>query len=248
MIGTLLLLAQQEEDTSRGPATWDWDFAREILPDVWDGMVDTIQLTVVALVLAMTLGLVLAMLRRSRFRLVRWPVGFAVEFIRSTPLLVQFYFLYFVLPTVTMPDIPNLNSKIVLSAWQVGVIGLGVHYACYTSESYRAGIESVDRGQWEASTSLNLSTVTTWRSVILPQAIPTVIPALGNYLVAAFKDAPIASVVGLAGVLTAARGIRSDTFRGVEAFTEAGVLFLAVSIPLVVLARYLEKRYGYQRE
>lgn len=248
MLTTLPSVAQPTEDTTQGPSDWDWDFAREILPDLIDGMWATIQLTVVSLVVAMLLGLVLAMLRRSRLRPVRWPVGAAVEFIRSTPLLVQLYFLYFVLPTATLPDLPGLPERLVLSAFDAAVIGLGVHYACYTSESYRAGIESVDRGQWEAATALNLSAATTWRSVVLPQAIPTVIPALGNYLVAAFKDAPLASVITLAGVLTSAREIRADSFRGVEPFTVAGVLFLAVSIPAAMFVRYLERRYGYKRE
>ena len=251
MIASLASFAgvvQQEEDTPRGPSSWDWDVAWDILPDLLDGLWLTVQLTLVSVVLAAVLGLVLALLRRSRFRVVRWPVGLVVEFIRSTPLLVQLYFLFFVLPTVTLPAIPGLTDRIVLSAWQAAVIGLGVHYACYTSESYRAGIESVPQGQWEAAVAVNLSTIETWRSVVLPQAIPTVIPALGNYLVAAFKDAPLASVITLGGILTAAREIRSDTFRGVEAFTETGLLFLAVSIPAALFVRYLEKRYGYQRD
>jgi polar amino acid transport system permease protein len=240
-----LLLSQEEP---RGPANWDWDYAREIFPDMVRGMWDTVQLTLVSIVFAMVAGLVLALLRRSRLRLVRWPVGFVIEFIRSTPLLVQFVFLFIVLPRLTFPGFLPGQENILLSPLQAAIIGLGVHYACYTSESYRAGIESVERGQWEASTALNLSGRTTWTSVILPQAIPAVIPALGNYLVAAFKDAPLAAVITLSGVITVARGFRASSFRGVEPFTEAGLLFLAVSIPAAMLARYLEKRYGYKRD
>lgn len=234
MVRTLPMLAQERTPLDE----WSWDVAFEIFPTLARGLWFLVQLTVAGLVLAMTLGLVFAILRRSRWRVLRWPVGFVVEFVRSTPLLVQLFFLFFGLPAL----------GITLSAVQIGVLGLGVHYATYTSESYRAGIESVPQGQWEGSTALNLSGLTTWRSVVLPQAIPTVIPALGNYLVAAFKDAPLVAIIGVIELLGEARNIQSHTFRSLEPFTEAGLLFLAVSIPAAAFARYLEKRYAFQRE
>jgi polar amino acid transport system permease protein len=127
------------------------------------------------------------------------------------------------------------------------VIGLGIHYGTYCSEAYRAGIESVPKGQWEAATALNLSTPTTWRSVILPQAIPTAIPALGNYFVAMFKDAPLGFAITFTGIMAAAGRISSNSFQPLEAYTMTGLLFLAVSIPAALFARILERRYGYQR-
>lgn len=217
---------------------WDWDFAFEILPEIWEGMVETIRLTVVAISFALVLGLVFAILRRSPLRILRWPVGLFIEFVRSTPLLVQLYFLFFVLP----------DLGIRLEAFTAGVLGLGVHYAAYTSESYRAGIESVAQGQWEAAITVNLTRAQTWRQVVLPQAIPTVLPALGNYVVASLKDAPLVSTITVASILTAAQRIQSLTFRGVEPFTVTGLVFLAVSIPAALGVRYLEKRYGYQRD
>jgi polar amino acid transport system permease protein len=105
----------------------------------------------------------------------------------------------------------------------------------------------VERGQWEASTALNLSSTTTWARVILPQAIPTVIPALGNYLVAMFKDAPIGVAVAAGGILLAATSAASRSFQPVEPYTVMGLLFLAVSLPAALFVRYLERRYGYQR-
>lgn len=216
---------------------WDWAFARDILPDLLGGLRVTVQATIMGIVVAMILGLVLAMARRSRQRMVSWPVGAVVEGIRSTPLLAQLFFLYFVLP----------DFGVVLSPLVIGVLGLGLHYACYTSESYRAGIESVPRGQWEAAVALNMSEATKWRHIILPQAIPTVIPALGNYLVAMFKDAPLLSTVTVLELLAVARSIQGFTFRGLEPFTLAGLLFLAVSIPASILVRYLERRYRYVR-
>jgi polar amino acid transport system permease protein len=225
------VLAQQSQ------GDWDWDFALEILPALLEGLKVTVQATILGILVAMTLGLVLAMARRSERKIVSWPVGGLVEGIRSTPLLAQLFFLYFVLP----------EFGIVLSPLVIGVLGLGIHYACYTSESYRAGIESVPSGQWEAAVALNMSQAARWRYVILPQAVPTVIPALGNYLVAMFKEAPLLSTVTVLELLAVARSIQSVTFRGLEPFTMAGLLFLAVSIPASILVRYLERRYGYVR-
>lgn len=228
---TALLLAQGSQ------GDWDWNFALEILPALLKGLKVTVQATIMGILVAMALGLVLALARRSQRKLVSWPVGGLVEGVRSTPLLAQLFFLYFVLP----------EFGIVLSPLVIGVMGLGVHYACYTSESYRAGIESVPRGQWEAATALNMSQAATWRHVVLPQAIPTVIPALGNYLVAMFKEAPLLSTVTVVELLAVARNIQSLSFRGLEPFTMAGLLFLAVSLPAAVFVRYLERRFGYVR-
>ncbi|MPY93492.1 MAG: ectoine/hydroxyectoine ABC transporter permease subunit EhuD [Acidimicrobiia bacterium] len=223
---------------AQAPSTWDWDFAIEILPELLRGLWVTVRLTLLGITLALIFGLVLALLRRSRYVVIRWPVGLFVEFIRSTPLLVQLFFLFFVLP----------DFDIVLSGFTAGVIGLAVHYACYTSETYRAGIESVPRGQWEAATAINLSRRQMWWSVVLPQAIPISLPALGNYLVASFKDAPLASTITVAGILAAAQRIQSQTFRGLEPFTMAGLLFLAVSLIASAFVRILEKRYAYERD
>jgi polar amino acid transport system permease protein len=217
---------------------WDWAFAAEILPDLFAGLLVTVRLTALGITVALVGGLVLAIARRSRFAPLRWAVGAFVEFIRSTPLLVQLFFLYFVLP----------DYGVVLTGFTAGVIGLAVHYACYTSETYRAGIESVDRGQWEAATAINLSTAQTWRHVILPQAVPASLPALGNYVVASLKDAPLAATITVMGVLGVAQRIQSQTFRGLEPLTMAGLLFLAVSVPASLLVRQLEKRYGYTRD
>lgn len=217
---------------------WRWDVAMELLPLIAWGMLFTVIATLIGITIAVILGLFLALLRRSRIRVIRWSTISFIEFIRSTPLLVQLLFLFpLILP----------GSRVPTAAFVTLVIGLAVHYGAYTSESYRAGIESVDRGQWEASVALNLSPVTKWTKVILPQAIPTVIPALGNYLVAMVKDAPLGIAIGAFGILTVAFREASQTFRFTEAYGVMGLLFLAVSLPLALLARYLEKRYGYER-
>jgi polar amino acid transport system permease protein len=147
-------------------STWDWDFAFAVLPAILEGLLVTLQATVLGALLAYVLGLVFALLRRSPIRVISTVVWLIMEFIRSTPLLVQLFFLFYVLPLV----------GVTLSPMVTGVLGLGLHYATYTAEVYRAGIEAVPKGQWEAATALSLPTRRVWTAVVLPQAIPRVLP------------------------------------------------------------------------
>ncbi|KNE29273.1 MULTISPECIES: ectoine/hydroxyectoine ABC transporter permease subunit EhuD [Achromobacter] len=219
---------------------FDWSFALEILPTLGSALVITIQATVLGMLVAITLGLVLAMLRRSRLHIVSLPTAFVIEFIRSTPLLVQMYFLFYVLPL----------TGVQMSPLATGIVALGVHYATYCAEVYRAGIEAVPRGQWEAATALNLSRWRTAVGVVLPQAIPPVVPALGNYLVAMFKDTPLLSAITVVELLQQSKMIGSATFRYTEPLTLVGVLFLALSLVAAWGVRGLEarlQRYGGKR-
>ncbi len=215
---------------------WDWQYTWDILPDLLDGLWVTIQATFFGIILAMALGLVFALLRRSEVRAISWPTAWIVEFIRSTPLLVQLFMLFYVLP----------RYGIRMDAFTTGVVALGIHYGSYTSEVYRSGIEGVPRGQWEASTALNLSTATTWTRVVLPQAIPVVIPALGNYLIAMFKEVPLLATITVLDVLGEGRAACTRSFQCVEPYTMVGVLFLAISIPASVFVRQLEVRLARQ--
>lgn len=219
---------------------FDWSFALEILPTLASALVITVQATVLGMLVAVTLGLVLAMLRRSRLRIVSLPTAFVIEFVRSTPLLVQLYFLFYVLP-LTGAQMSPLTT---------GIVALGVHYATYCAEVYRAGIEAVPRGQWEAATALNMSRWRTAIGVVLPQAIPPVVPALGNYLVAMFKDTPLLSAITVVELLQQSKMIGSATFRYTEPLTLVGVLFLALSLVAAWGVRGLEarlQRYGGKR-
>jgi polar amino acid transport system permease protein len=213
---------------------WSWSFVWEILPNLLRGVVITIEATILGSIVAAIVGLVFAILRRSENRLISRPIGFFVEFIRGTPLLVQLYFLFYILP----------DLGILLSPLVAGVIGLGLHYGTYTSEVYRAGIENVPRGQWEAAKAANLSASQTWRYVILPQAIPPMIPALANYFIAMFKETPLLSAITVLDLMNEARGVANYNYRYLEPMTMVGVFFLAVSIPSVIALRWLERRFG----
>jgi polar amino acid transport system permease protein len=214
-------------------AIWDWNYAFSILPALVEGLGLTLVATVLGSIIAMLLGLVFAVLQRGP-RIVAIIVRGFVEFVRSTPLLVQIFFLFFGLPAF----------GIVLPALVVGVIALGVHYACYTSEVYRAGIEAVPRGQWEAATALSLPRSRVWTGVVLPQAVPLVIPALGNYVISMFKEVPLLIGIGILDVVGRAQEAGNVYFRYVEPYTLAGLFFLLLSYPASLLVRRLERRVG----
>lgn len=213
-------------------ALWSWPHALDALPVLLRALQVTVAATVAGMSLALVLGLVLALMRRSPRRLLSWPAAACVEFVRNTPLLVQIFFLFYVLP----------RFGVSLSPFLTGALALGIHYSTYASEVYRAGIGSVPRGQWEAAHALGLGPVRAFSRVILPQALPPVVPALGNYLVAMFKDTPLLSTITVLELLYAAKDLASESFRYVEPLTLAGLLLLALSLLSARGIRALERR------
>ncbi len=210
---------------------WDGAFALEIFPVLLRAAIITLQATVYGFAIALVVGLVFALLRRGP-KIVSWPAGFLVEFLRSTPLLIQLYFLFYVLPQYGF-GLPALTT---------GVIGLGLHYGAYLSEVYRTGIEGVDKGQWEAAIALDFTTLHTWRTIVLPQAIPPMIPAFGNYFIVMFKETPLLSAITVVELMQTAKIIGARTFSYVEPYTLVGLIFLLLSYPAALVVNRLEAR------
>lgn len=215
--------------------TWDWSFAFAILPHLIEGVKITILASLLGSALAMLLGLAVAIGRRSAAPNIASTLRFCVNFVRGTPLLVQLYFAFYVLPDI----------GIYLSPLTAGVLVLGVHYASYTSEVYRAGIESVDRGLWEAAKALNLTRAQTWRYIVIPTAVPPMLPALANYVVGMFKETPLLSTITVVELMNQARILSNVNYRYLEPMTMVGAFFLAVSVPAVIGLHYLERRFGF---
>lgn len=209
---------------------WDWNYVWEIMPALLRASLVTIQATLLGFVLAAVLGLVFAILRMSKTSWISISTAAVVEFIRSTPVLIQIFFIFFVFP----------EFGIVLPAMVAGVIALGLHYGSYCSEVYRAGLENIPRGQWEASIALNLSPYITFRDIIIPQAIPPIVPALGNYLVALFKETPLLSAIAVLELMQTAKILGSEHFRYVEPITIVGAFFLIMSLVAAALIRQVE--------
>ncbi|MFJ8883712.1 ectoine/hydroxyectoine ABC transporter permease subunit EhuD [Streptomyces sp. NPDC102402] len=211
--------------------TFDWDAAGEALPLLLEGFRVTLLATVLGTLVAAVLGLAIAVAGRAPSRFVTVPVKAVMEFVRSTPLLVQLVGAVAVFPTV--------------EPLTTGIVVLGIHYATYTSEVYRAGIDGVPKGQWEACRALSMSPGRTWQAVILPQAVRNVLPALGNYAVSMFKETPFLAVITVQEMVFEARKYGADHFAYTEAWTLAGLIFLVASYPTSLLMRKLEKRLGH---
>ena len=207
---------------------WSWERAGEVLPLLLEGFRITLLATIVGTAIAAVLGLLLAIARRSHNRWITAPVALVVEFIRSTPLVVQLVFAYLLFTDV--------------GALAIGFVVLGVHYATYMSEVYRAGIDAVPPGQWEAATALDLPRVRVWRAVVLPQAIRNTLPGLGNYAISMFKETPFLFTIGVVEMFTAAQQYGSKTYAYTEAITMVGLFFLLASYPTSILLRRLENR------
>lgn len=215
---------------------WDWEFAREVLPDLLEAFFKlSLGVTVAASVVAIVLGLALALGRRSQAKALSWPSYAVVEFVRSTPIPIQLFFVYYGAPSLGLRP----------SALATGIAVLGVHYAAYMSEVYRAGIDAIPKGQWEAATALSLPPQRTWRAVVLPQVVRRILPSIGNQIIALFKETPFLIVIGVAEMVTVANQLGSQNFRFIEPITIAGLIFLAASYPTSVLMRKLEIRLGH---
>jgi len=215
----------------------EWDtssnlaFAISIFPILMLGLWVTVQATVVGFAIAIVLGLVLAALKSAPTKLISWPAYAITEFIRDTPLLIQLFFLYYVLP----------EFGLVLPAFLTGALALGIQYSAYLSEVYRAGIEAVAKGQHEASRALNLAGARTFSHIVLPQAIPRIIPAMGNYLVSIMKDVPILSVVTVLELLNVATIIGDRTFNYLVPLSMVGGIYLALTLVASALVRLIDK-------
>ena len=212
--------------------SWDSEFALSILPVLLEGLKVTLLVTAFGMLIALSLGLVIAIGRRLRIPVASRVLDFYVTFVRGTPLLVQAYCVFFILPAY----------GIRFDALVTGIIVIGINYSAYTAEVYRSGIEGVPTGQWEAAIALNLPTRTTWQRVVLPQAFANIIPMLGNYLIQMFKDSAVLSAITVVELLATALSVSSSTFRYLEPLTVAGLFFLILSYAASQGIRFLEKR------
>ena len=211
-------------------AEWRWDFAFEILPKMLWATLNTIMAAGIGYSIALIVGLLFLLGQRTRFKIINIINREIIEFIRSTPLLIQLFFVYFVLP----------QFGITLSAWVCGMITIGLHFGTYLSEVYRGALEGVPKTQWEACRALNFTTFYTYRRIILPQAFPIAIPGMGNYLVGIFKDTPLLSTIGVAELFHAATAVGGYHYRYLEPYTIVGVIFLILSVPAAMGIRKLE--------
>jgi len=212
-------------------AEWKWDFVYQILPKMLLATLNTIMAAGIGYAIAVVVGMLFLVGQRTPYKIINILVREIVEFVRSTPLLIQLFFVYFVGP----------QFGIVLSAWVSAMITIGLHFGTYLSEVYRGALKGVPRSQWEACRALNFSTIYTYKRIIFPQAFPIAIPGMGNYLVGIFKDTPLLSTIGVAELFHAATAVGGYHYRYLEPYTMVGVIFLILSIPAAMGIRKLER-------
>jgi polar amino acid transport system permease protein len=208
--------------------------ARGFLPILLEGATTTIALAVAALCIATVFGLILALKGYSGNPVLSFLSRSFINTVRGIPVLVQLFYIYFVLP----------EFGIDLTAFQAGAIGLGIAYSCYMAENFRAGLEAVDRGQNEAAQSIGMGWWLTMRRVILPQATRTVLPPYGNTMIMLLKDTSQASVITVAEMTFRGKMLAASTFENMTIYTLVAGLYLSLSIPLLVLAGWLERKFG----
>ena len=208
--------------------------AIEFMPILLIGVKLTILVTVGSLMLSTVLGLIWALLLVCGIAALAGTTRIVINVIRGIPIIVQLFYIYFVLPEV----------GITLSALQAAIIGLGIAYSAYQAENFRAGIEAIDHGQVEAAQSLGMSWTMMMRRVILPQAVKIALPPYGNIMIMMLKDSSQASTITVAELALQGKLIASSTFKNMTVFSLVALLYLCMSIPLIVMVGSLEKRFG----
>ena len=207
------------------------------LPSLLQGAGITIAVSLLAFALALIFGLIFGVARISRISPVRAVAACYIQFIRGTPLLLQLFFIYYVLPYV----------GIVLTPFISGVIGLTMNYAAYMAEVFRSGIQAIPKGQWEAGSSVGMSRQLLMRRIILPQAIRIIVPALGNFFVSIFKDSALVSVITLRDLMFSGQLLASATYKHFEIFTIVAVIYFLISYPTAKFVEWVEAKIDITR-
>ena len=206
--------------------------SREFLPILLQGLWLTILVTAGSLALSTLLGLIWALMRVSGARALRWLAKSIVNVIRGIPIIVQLFYIYFVMPEL----------GVTLTALQAAIIGLGIAYSAYQAENFRAGIEAIDKGQIEASESLGMGWALMMRRVVVPQAVKIILPPYGNIMIMMLKDSSQASTITVAELTLMGQLIASSTFKYTSVLTMVAILYLVMSVPLILFVGWLERR------
>jgi polar amino acid transport system substrate-binding protein len=205
----------------------------------------TVLISVLSMLMAVLLGMVIALLRLYGLAPLRWLALVYVEFFRGVPVLLLLVAIYYVLPRAADRSEWFWFPK--LTALQAAVLAFGLNYAAYEAEIYRAGIGSIAAGQWEAAASLGMGPALTFRRIVLPQALRVILPPMTNDFVALFKDTSVASVIAVYELNKTYQSLVNDPANYnyvIEIAALTALLYLIMSVPLSYLSRYLEKRWA----
>jgi His/Glu/Gln/Arg/opine family amino acid ABC transporter permease subunit len=214
--------------------TFEWSVVWSSLPRLLDGAWMTIWLTVATMAIAIPGGLLLALLRLSPVRLISGAATAFVEFFRATPLILQIYWVYYVLPAYFDVQMSQLSTAIV---------GLACNISAFNSETFRSGIVSIRQGQWNAGLALGMARWEVFLRIVLPQALMRVLPALASTWVSLFKDTSLVSIISVAELSYVSLQLRAETYRILEVLTAMAVLYWLMGYPQAKLVDYIHRRY-----
>ena len=215
--------------------SFDWSLIWDNIPILLQGAVITIQITVMAVGCGFFIGMIAALANLSRFKIVRLLVKCYVELFRGTPLLVQIFMIYFALPMVIGQSI---------NPYVAAVTACSINSGAYVSEIFRAGIQSIDKGQMEAGRSLGLTWAQTMRYIVMPQAFKAIIPPPGNEFIAMMKDTSLVSVIGFEELTRRGQLIIARTYGSFEIWTAVAIIYLIMTLSISQLVAFLERRYN----
>ncbi len=210
----------------------DWNIIFHYFPFLLQGAVITLQISILSLLLGITVGLIAALCKLSNNPILRWLATFYIWLIRSTPLLVQLFIIYFGFPQIGIDLGPFLS----------GVIGLGLNVGAYNAETIRGGIVSIPLGQTEAARSLAMSSSLAMRRIILPQALRIIIPPMGNNFIILIKDTSLVSTITLVELTLTAQRFIGSTYKPFEMYLMAAVLYAAMTTTASLLLGVVERR------
>jgi polar amino acid transport system permease protein len=221
--------------------TYVWDFT-PVLAN-WallaEGLVNTLKLTGTALSCGLALGLVLALMRLSRHRLASWPAGLVIEVFRTTPPLVQLFWVFFALP---------LLVGIEMTPFMAAVVTFSIQSAAFFAEVFRAGIQSVERGQWDGARAIGMNEAQAMRRIVLPQAVKRMIPAFMERAIELMKTTTLVATISYVDLLFAANEVSQKTFRPLETYTVVALVYFVVIFLASLVARRLELRLARSGE
>ena len=215
-----------------------------LVPSLIDGLWIVIQTTILGFLLAIVLGLFMAIGRTSKVKIIRGTLVVFLEFIRGTPLLVQLVYMYYVVPLLIsiVVQMWNPGYQFKISSVVAGTIGLGINYGCYISEVIRSSMLSIDAGQTEAALALGLTSNQVLSRIIIPQALRNVVPVFGNYLVMMLKDTSLLAYISVNEILLRTQSYASQSFLTIESYTLLAAFYLMLSLPLSQVVKLIEKK------
>lgn len=214
--------------------TFDWGIVWASLPRLLDGAWMTIWLACVTMLLAIPGGLVLALMRLSNIRPLAMAATGFVEFFRATPLILQIYWVYYVMPAY---------FDVQLSQIATAIVGLVCNISAFNSETFRSGIVSIRPGQWNAAYALGMSRADVFFRIVAPQALMRVLPALASTWVSLFKDTSLVSIIAVAELSYVALQIRAETYRILEVLTAMAALYWLMGYPQAKLVDWIHHRF-----